>query len=232
MSKFYVYVIYDPRDSIPIYVGKGRRAYEHLNGAENPILEKVRKKIESLGLKLNFKIIARFESEAEAFAKERERVAFYGRRNLKRGLLCNLTDGGDGMSGLIMPPGANEKRAAAHRGKKRSPEARAKMSEAQRGKKKHSQEVRAKMRETRRGENHHLFGKKHSPEVCQKIRVTLLGRKPSPEEVANHCGWKHSSASRAKISAAGRGRIFTQETIAKRVATRARNKSMKKGKSK
>ena len=32
----------------------------------------------------------------EAKEKEREFIALYGRRNLNKGILCNLTDGGDG----------------------------------------------------------------------------------------------------------------------------------------
>jgi len=41
------------------------------------------------------------EDEAEAFAKEIELIALYGRRTLKKGTLFNLTDGGEGGSGTV-----------------------------------------------------------------------------------------------------------------------------------
>jgi hypothetical protein len=39
--------------------------------------------------------------EAEAFAKEIELIALYGRRNTSTGTLFNLTDGGEGASGAV-----------------------------------------------------------------------------------------------------------------------------------
>jgi hypothetical protein len=120
MPKFYIHVLRDPRDSIPIYVGKGkgRRAYAHLNGGtHNPMLERVRKKCVALGLFFKPEIIARLDDEAEAFAKEKEKIAWYGRRDLKRGLLTNLTDGGEGTSGAIVSLERRLKIGATHRGK-------------------------------------------------------------------------------------------------------------------
>jgi hypothetical protein len=85
------------------------------------------------------------EDEAEAFAKEIELIALYGRRNLKKGTLFNLTDGGEGGSGTIKTaahkavdkynsiknwkdPAYQEKVAAGQRRVQGTPEARSKKS--------------------------------------------------------------------------------------------------------
>jgi hypothetical protein len=45
----------------------------------------------------------------EALEKEREFISLYGRSDLKKGSLCNLTDGGEGFVGLIFSPEHKEK---------------------------------------------------------------------------------------------------------------------------
>ena len=67
-------------------------------------------------------------TEAEAFDEEKRLIALYGRKDLGMGPLCNLTDGGEGAK---QSPESIEKRAAKHRGMKRSPEARERMRKAQ-----------------------------------------------------------------------------------------------------
>lgn len=48
-------------------------------------------------------------TEQEAFDKEIELIKKYGRRDLDEGSLTNLTNGGEGMSGYIMPEKTKEK---------------------------------------------------------------------------------------------------------------------------
>jgi group I intron endonuclease len=45
----------------------------------------------------------------EAKAIERYLISFYGRKNLRQGTLCNLTDGGEGCSGLVVSEKTREK---------------------------------------------------------------------------------------------------------------------------
>lgn len=132
-------------------------------------------------------------------------------------------------------------------GMRHSKETRARMSAAHRGRtptlgRKTSPETRAKLSALMRG-NTHLVGHTHSPETRAKLSIALLGNQRA-------LGYKHSLETRAKVSAAGRGRtpilgkklsleVRTKmsaahigkrpsaETIAKRIATRARNKAVR-----
>lgn len=54
-------------------------------------------------------IIFYCETEEEVNAKEIEYIAFYGRRNLKKGTLCNLTDGADGSTGIMVTDATKKK---------------------------------------------------------------------------------------------------------------------------
>ena len=107
-GKFYVYVYLDPRPGKglqPIYVGKGtvdldRASYHRERRCINPFLQSVLDKIRTAGLVPQITIVAYMEDEDEAFAMERDLIAQYGRRDLRTGSLCNLTDGGQGASGL------------------------------------------------------------------------------------------------------------------------------------
>jgi hypothetical protein len=116
---FVVYIYRDPRrrkKKQPIYVGKGtvaqNRPDTHWYGYnDNPFLNRVLAKIRGAGLVPIIEIYAGFDNEADAFKCEIALIAQFGRRDLGTGTLCNLTDGGEGMTG-----------------NKRSPETRAKIS--------------------------------------------------------------------------------------------------------
>lgn len=107
-GKFYVYVYLDPRPGKglqPIYVGKGtvdldRASYHWERRCVNPFLQSVLDKIRAAGLVPQITIAAYMEDEEDAFVMERQLISEYGRRDIKTGSLCNLTDGGQGVSGL------------------------------------------------------------------------------------------------------------------------------------
>lgn len=93
--RFYVYVLARP-DGRPFYVGKGKgsRIYQHDSEARSghrcPKCNTIRK-IWRAGGEVQRYIVFQTDDEQEAFDREREYIALYGRANL-----CNLTDGGDG----------------------------------------------------------------------------------------------------------------------------------------
>jgi hypothetical protein len=89
-DNFYTY-IYLREDGTPYYVGKGsgKRAYwKHRKGRLAVPRDK------------NLLVIQEFPSEAEAFEAEKFLIALYGRKDNGTGILRNLTDGGEGISGL------------------------------------------------------------------------------------------------------------------------------------
>ena len=93
MSKFYVYAFISKTDNTTVrYIGKGTGprmlADQH---RKYKVPHKNRKKV-ATGL-----------TEQEAFTLERFLIALYGRLDLKTGTLTNLTDGGEGHSGYVMP---------------------------------------------------------------------------------------------------------------------------------
>jgi hypothetical protein len=87
-NEYYVY-LYLREDGTPYYVGKGknRRAYQKHRRVSIP--------------KNNDRIIFAHTnlSEDDAFKKEIELILQYGRKDIGTGILINLTDGGDGVSG-------------------------------------------------------------------------------------------------------------------------------------
>ena len=104
---FYVYVYRDPRPlkkNQPVYVGKGTgdRDISHWSkGSHNKPFQDFISHLKQRGFVALCERVFETEVEAEAFAKEIELIALYGRRNTGAGTLFNLTDGGEGASGTI-----------------------------------------------------------------------------------------------------------------------------------
>lgn len=95
-KKFYTYA-YLREDGTPYYIGKGKykhktnqryyRAYYGKHWVPIPLKERI------LILKNNI-------TEEEAFKHEKYMISVFGRKNLDNGILLNLTDGGEGVSGF------------------------------------------------------------------------------------------------------------------------------------
>ena len=102
-KKFYVYLhryASGPKEGRVFYVGKGSGdRYTVKWRLYNPYWTNI---INKYGF--TAEIVMRFDNEACAFSFERALIKHYGRKNL-----CNLTDGGDGTSGVIR---SDESRAA------------------------------------------------------------------------------------------------------------------------
>jgi hypothetical protein len=104
---YYVYVYKDPRptkNQQVVYVGKGTgdRDLSHWSrGSHNKPLQDFLSHLRQRGLEPIRQRILETLDEAEAFKKEIELIALYGRRNIGTGTLFNLTDGGEGLSGAV-----------------------------------------------------------------------------------------------------------------------------------
>jgi len=103
---FYVYVYYDPRPlklNQPVYVGKGTgdRDISHWSkGSHNKPFQDFISHLKQRGFVSPCQRVFETEIEGKAFAKEVELITLYGRRNTNTGTLFNLTNGGEGVSGM------------------------------------------------------------------------------------------------------------------------------------
>lgn len=124
-TPFYTYLHLRP-DGVPFYAGKGKGKRAHvLEGRgrwHNNVVEKYSlKNIIIRKVKLGL-------TEAQAFAHEVELIACLRAFNYD---ICNVTDGGEGISGCVHSEETRAKMSAAHVGLKHSDESRAKMSAVQ-----------------------------------------------------------------------------------------------------
>lgn len=151
---YYVYAYIRSKDSItakagtPYYIGKGKgnRAWSKQHTVPIP-----KDKHYIIILESNL-------SEIGALALERRYIKWFGRKDIKTGILINFTDGGDGTSGIIF---SEERKAAIgnfHRGRKRPPREPV------------SEETKEKIRQGN-------LGKKRSQETKDKISKNNGNRK-------------------------------------------------------
>jgi len=127
----------------PFYIGIGSDENGKYIRANN--INKRNKFWKNITNKTKYRVEILFDdlSLEEAKEKEKEFISLYGRKNLKLGTLCNLTDGGDGAVGLIVTKETRKKIADSERGelnyfygKQLSEEHRDKISKGLQGKKK------------------------------------------------------------------------------------------------
>jgi len=171
------------------YVGKTvnsveQRWRQHVNLAKNSGEYLLCKALRKYGPE-NFTVepIARFDSEETLSVAENLFIAELDTR-LPNGY--NMTDGGEGVSGLVMPEEARAKMRAAKLGTKRifTPEHRAKLSAALKGRKPSPQCLAARPTSP-------------SPETREKLRQANIGKSKSPEtiekqRIASSLAWQNS----------------------------------------
>jgi hypothetical protein len=118
-----------------------------------------------------------------ACEKEKEFIILYGRKDLKNGILCNMTGGGDGGFGVICSNETKVKISISNKGRKHTEESRKKMSDIQKS----------------LYENGYInpnTGKKRNEEQNKRNSEAQKGKKMSDE-------------SRLKMSISRKGRAFS-----------------------
>jgi len=150
---FYVYEHWRLDKDECFYVGKGRGSRAYGRTSRNIHWKNIVAKLERTGFAYEVRIVASNLSEEDAFNLEAERIVFW--KDIVD--LANLTDGGEGFSGG-----------------RHTEESKKKISVSS---KKTAAANKDKMRARMIGELNHFFGKTHTKETIDIIKVKLTGRK-------------------------------------------------------
>ena len=217
MNKFYTYLLIDPRNNRPFYVGKGTKnrmtihERKTINGDEsnnNLFLFNKIKKILELGMSIKYKKIKNNVTEDVAFYWEKRIISCLRQKGYD---LCNISDGGKSSNG--------------NSGKKWSDERKKKMSAVRKG------FLSLQWFIDRHGFD---IGTKLYSERIQNLRSSRINRqpcKPITEETRNklidsHTGKKQSSETKKKISLSMNGK---NKGITRSKETRKKMSFSKKG---
>jgi hypothetical protein len=127
MAYLYRHIRLDKNEPFYIGIGTDKRYYRaFMTIKRNNIWYKITDKTD-------FKVEIVFDNLTwdEACNKEKEFIAIYGRKDSANGILCNLTDGGEGAIGrkYITSEETKAKLSKAHKGKKSSEETKQKLRE-------------------------------------------------------------------------------------------------------
>jgi hypothetical protein len=226
-NDFYVYMYCKP-DGIPFYVGKGKedRWEHHVKQAKkqrttdsNKLKINTIRKILKQGQEPLIKFIDINLSEDQAFELEEFMIGWIGRLDLGTGTLTNMTNGGEGLSGLVRdlsgknnPNYGNTGEKCVWWGRNHTEETKKKMSEAQKGRIL-SEEHKAKMRKPKSEDGRANIAKariesnyRPSDETKRKTSEALKGR-PSPRK-----GKTWTDEQRLKMSEQRKGLLKPKKT--------------------
>lgn len=186
----------------PFYIGKNReykeRVYKHIWEAKNNKDEnsfkcnKIRKIKKLTGKDPIVVVIKEYLSEQEANDLKTKLIDLIGRRNLGKGPLTNISDGGDGVSGYRHTEKSKKLMGQKHKGFRHTEESKNKISMGQSGDKnwnygKHipleqKEKISKKLKKWFSNPEHHPQYHKHpSEETRRKMSKSRLGRKQSEE---------------------------------------------------
>ena len=165
--KFYIYKHTRPDTGEVFYIGKGNTSknshearYKTASG-RNRIWKSIVSKNNGIFIP---EIICYCDTEDEVNELEKHYINLYGRRNLGKGTLCNLTDGGDGSVGIKVSNETKKKLSIAFSGENHPNFG-----------KKLSKETCLKKSETLKNSDKNLRGKKLPDWWKDKIRETKIG---------------------------------------------------------
>lgn len=192
---YYVYA-YLRKDGTPYYIGKGKgnRAWaNHFRGNGAQLRPNDLDRII---------IVERNLTEIGSMALERRLIRWYGRKDNHTGILRNLTDGGDGVSGFTHSLDTRKKLQKASTGRVHTSTTRAKMSASRMGKSNgpHTEEVKQLLSSKLSGDNNPFKGKTHTDEAKRLIGLAASQRNK---------GLKRTDEQRARISQGHRNRKAT-----------------------
>jgi hypothetical protein len=207
MKQFYIYLHCKPNGDA-FYVGKGFGKRSHSHSGRNTYHRNITAKYGWGNIEI---LVFPRSTEQEAFANE---ISWIHVLRASGFSLANLSDGGEGPSGVKRGPQSPDvvaKRTAANTGLKRTAEVRALLSAQKVG-------------------NTNGKGKVRSAEAREKTAQALTGRKLAPEHVAkialSRLGTTHSVETKAKMSAARIGKSVSHKgkpwSAARRAAHTAR----------
>jgi len=149
-SGFYVYAYIRKSNGQPYYIGKGTKA--RLIAKHKINIPKDHRYIIVLEENL---------TEIGAVALERRYIKWYGRKDNGTGILRNMTDGGEGVSGIIYSKERNDRIRQKLTNRVVSEKSKTRMSISQTGK--HS------------GEKNRMFGKQHTEKVKKEHSERMKG---------------------------------------------------------
>lgn len=161
---FYTYAHFRPDGRI-FYIGKGS-GNRHLSLSRGAYWKNIVAKEGGF----SSEILARWSSEKEAFEHEKFLIKCFKDLGFE---LCNLTDGGEGTSGITFSEEQRLKRSRALAGKKKSDETRAKMSAYHLANPKPAEKLALLW-----------VGRKHSAETREKMSIAAKNRKKLKPTVA------------------------------------------------
>jgi hypothetical protein len=192
MAYLYRHIRHDKNE--PFYIGIGsdetyKRAFAKKKGDRNKIWHGIVSKTD-----YEVEILLDGLSYSNVIEKEKEFIALYGRINKHTGCLCNLTDGGEGVLGILHTEETKRKLSQKIKGCKHTPEAIEKIRQT--SKRPCSEDKKKKLSLANTGH-------KMTLEQIEKLRISSTGKKQSDSakeklRLAN-TGKKYSAETREKI---------------------------------
>ena len=207
-NMFYTYAHYKPDNSV-FYIGKGQRNRAWSCRNRNPHWRNI---VAKHG-EHKVEILAHWPTEQEAFEHEVFLIDCF--RNMGCAM-ANITNGGEGCSGLVHTDAVKQKISQIHKGKKLSLKQIEMIRKASTGRK-HSDKTKLYL--TKLNKERVL-----TKDQKQRIRAAHVGKQLSEETKKKislaHIGKEMSVAHRAIISKTHKGKKHSDEHVKKRIASR------------